>query len=89
MKWTIGAAALCLALSLTACSSSPEVVTQTETQRVTPPAELMEPIPVPILAGKTNGALLSWALTMREALRSANAEREELREWSEEEGDEE
>ncbi|SFD66929.1 hypothetical protein SAMN05660831_02061 [Thiohalospira halophila DSM 15071] len=56
---------------------------------MTPPAELMETIPVPALMGSTNGALLSWALTMRQVIRADNADRRELREWAEEEEGEE
>ena len=88
MQWTNGAAGLCLALSLSGCGTSQEVVTQTENIRTTPPAELTEPIPIPVMLGDTNGALLAWAMTLRETLREAAGDRAALRQWSKEEDQE-
>jgi hypothetical protein len=37
------------------------------------------------MLGDTNGALLAWAMTLRETLREAAADRAALRQWSKEE----
>ena len=83
-RWTTGLAALCLALFLSACAGTPEVVTRTEVRPVIPPAALMAPCPRPDMEGQTNAALLDWALALDEALEHCNADKRALRRWADE-----
>lgn len=62
-------AALCL--GMTACSKSYPVY-ETEFVRITPPAYLLEPLPVPLFTGSDNEDLLLYSLTLRQNLQLCN-----------------
>ncbi|WP_304736868.1 Rz1-like lysis system protein LysC [uncultured Desulfovibrio sp.] len=69
-----GMTILCLCLC-PACSRTMEIPMPYPV-RVTPPAHLLTPTPVPTFRVTTNGDLLEWALENREALRMCNADKE-------------
>lgn len=67
---------LFLPLLLSACA------TTTVTERVYPPAHLIQNCPEPQMYGDTNGALARYAIDLRAALRSCNADKAGLRTWA-------
>lgn len=66
---------LSLPLFLSACA------TTNVTERVYPPAHLIQDCPEPTMIGDTNGALARYAIDLRAALRSCNGDKAGLREW--------
>ncbi len=46
-----------------------------------PPVVYLQEVPEPQLKGRTNKALLDWAVELRQALRLANGDKKALREW--------
>lgn len=66
---------LSLSLLLSACA------TTTVTERVYPPAHLIQDCPEPTMLGDTNGALARYAIDLRSALRSCNGDKAGLRTW--------
>jgi len=74
---------LLLASALTACAQR-DVVTQTETQRLTPPPALTEPVPQPKLRGPTIGQALATIPDLRGALRTCNGRLGDVRRWAKE-----
>ena len=77
---------------LSGCASGPQVVTQTETVRVTPPMTLLEPIdepgPLVLPDDATVEDMISWyeqwVADLQRAFRSAEADKQAVREWVEE-----
>jgi len=47
-----------------------------------PPTVYLQEVPEPVLAGKTNGDLVAWAVDLRVPLRLANSDKKALREWA-------
>jgi hypothetical protein len=47
-----------------------------------PPVVYLQPISEPTLAGPTNKALAEWAIELRAALRLANSDKAQLRDWA-------
>ena len=68
--------ALCLGLS--ACAKSYPVY-ETELVRITPPAYLLEPLPVPPFTGSDNEDLLMYSLTLKQNLQLCNARLEAIK----------
>jgi len=60
-----------------------EVVTRTETQTLTPPPALTEPVPQPELRGETIGAALATIPDLRGALRTCNGRLNDVQQWTE------
>ncbi len=70
---------LCLCLiPLAGCGAGTPPITV----RLRPPAALLLNTPEPVMAGNSNGALLEYALDLRTALRTANADKTALRQWA-------
>ena len=59
-------------------------MTKTETQRLTPPPALTEPVPQPQLRGDTIGQALATIPDLRSALRTCNARLGDVRRWADE-----
>ena len=76
----IGPVALCLTLCLTACAAECPPA-----RPMLPPVVYLQAVPEPELSGRTNAALVEWALELRAALRQANSDKEALRAWVNEE----
>lgn len=47
-----------------------------------PPAVLLQEVPAPGLRGRTNADLAEWALELKAALKLANEDKAQLREWA-------
>jgi len=71
----------CLATTLTACAQR-EVVTKVETQTLTPPPALTEPVAQPELRGETIGAALETIPDLRGALEQCNGRLGDVRRWA-------
>lgn len=68
-----------MAVAFTGCASvRPSPV------KITPPPELLQDCQEPEQAIKTNGELVGYALSLRDALRGCNRDKQALREWAEE-----
>ena len=86
MRYRLGWILLCLPILLTGCGSS-QVAVQTKTIRLLPPAELMEPVPIPEFTATTNGELADAYLDVVDALKRANAQFEALKTWADGSGE--
>ena len=81
MKHVYGAVLLSLMLCSASCAHT-KPVPETVTVHLRPPEHLLVPIELPVLEGKTNGALLAWALALRRCVERANADRAAILIWS-------
>ena len=78
IRWPlIGLILLALSMFLSACSAKhcPSA------RPMLPPVVYLQEVPEPQLKGRTNKALLDWAVELREALRLANGDKKALRDW--------
>lgn len=67
-------------LFLTACAAPS--IPATQTVLIRPPAQLMEPTPEPPLPQQwTNGELAAWIERLRAALRSANDDKQAIKDF--------
>lgn len=80
-KLTNGLSSVCLLLFLSACSNTPEVVTEMRVERIYPPGVLMASHPTPVILGQTNADLLTWALELRNVLERCEIDKASLRQW--------
>lgn len=73
---------LCLALCLTSCGGTPQVVKTTELRVVTPPASLTTAVPEPLCEPAVWADMVSCWVETLDALRLANIRLRALGEWS-------
>lgn len=76
-----GLSSVCLLLFLSACNTTPEVLTEVRVERIYPPAVLLESHPTPVILGQTNADLLNWALELHNALERCEIDKSSLRQW--------
>lgn len=74
-----GAALACLIPCLVSCATSPGPPVAPEVIRLTVPRSLTEPTEIPPVMGRTNGALIEWAIECVAAVRDANADKAAIR----------
>lgn len=68
-------------LLLTACGTRP-IKVDTQTIKLTPPAELLRQSDVPMLDGNTNKDLLFWSLDLQDRLKQCNGDKQLILEWA-------
>jgi hypothetical protein len=83
-KQRAGLLMLSLLLFSTGCAQKPLPLAPMPPQiiREKPPAALIAAVPVPELAGTSNGDLAEWALALRCAVRQGNADKLALIAWA-------
>jgi hypothetical protein len=69
MRWT---SSFLVVLALAGCATSP---------LGSPPVELLEDCPTPVVSTKTNGGLARGVRDLKEALRLCNVDKASLRAW--------
>lgn len=79
--WLRGCLAACLVLSLSACEGT-RLLRQTKVEPQYPPRSLVLQTPRPPFLGGTNADLLQWALNLRDALGSCNADKGAIETWA-------
>lgn len=76
-------AVTCLSVLALGCSATPETVTQIKRVRVTVPASLTEPVPIPQCPGCTTwGEAAELLLETQTAAESCNMRLKAIRQWS-------
>lgn len=85
----LGLTLICLTVLLTGCGKRLEVrpvtVTKTVVEKVQPPAELLEPCPIPDLDQvRTTGDLEAVAIEALQAAKCGNDDKAAIREWQSE-----
>ena len=73
-----GPGLLCLAVLLSGCAATCPSI---DPVRISPPAELLAPVPEPEPNVSDNGSLLNYIDALREALGKANSKLEAIKRW--------
>ena len=81
---------------MSGCAKDPEIITRTEIQRIKPPESLLEPIEEPKAPPVKDGELRvqdiiewyeQWIADLQKAFREAEADKQKVLEWGQEEGE--